>query len=292
MKFDRRVWLLAACIITALASPLALAQDYPNKAINFVVPFPPGGSNDVLARLRAEQLSKAFGQPVVVSNKPGAAGNIGTDFTAKAAPDGYTIAVAPNQTVSVSPVLYRKLPFDAAKDLQGITLVGRVPMLLVVSSKVNAKSVAELIAQMKASLGKFSYASAGSGSPQHKPAHSAQRHRGRGSEGEEPQQVAHPLASGARVRRGRAAVGLWQGALPRPGQERHARVHSPGTGQHLPQPTTVDGTGAPMRAANEPKGPDSKPNGPQQRALGNLFGPDRPVINPLGSFDRAYSAQP
>ena len=168
MNIDRRRWIAAAVIAAALAAPgPAFAQAYPSRPINFVVPFPPGGSNDVLSRLLAEHLAKAFGQPVVVANKPGAAGNIGTDFTAKSAPDGYTIAIAPNQTVSVNPVLYPKLPFNATKDLQGITLVGRVPMLLVVSSKVRARSVAELIAQMKASPGKFTYASAGSGSPQH-----------------------------------------------------------------------------------------------------------------------------
>jgi tripartite-type tricarboxylate transporter receptor subunit TctC len=167
MNLDRRMWLVAACLSTALASPLVWAQDYPSKPINFVVPFPPGGSNDVLARLLGENMSKTFGQPVVIANKPGAAGNIGTDFTAKAAPDGYTIAVAPNQTVSVNPALYPKLPFNVAKELQGITLVGRVPMLLVVSPKVTATSVPDLITQMKANPGKFSYASAGSGSPQH-----------------------------------------------------------------------------------------------------------------------------
>ena len=167
MNLNHRISLLAVCITTTLASLPAMAQVYPSKAINFIVPFPPGGSNDVLSRLLAEHLGKAFGQPVIVSNKPGAAGNIGTDFTAKSAPDGYTIAVAPNQTVSVNPVLYPKLPFNAVKDLLGITLVGRVPMLLVVSSKVSAKSVAELIAQLKANPGKFTYASAGSGSPQH-----------------------------------------------------------------------------------------------------------------------------
>jgi tripartite-type tricarboxylate transporter receptor subunit TctC len=112
-------------------------------------------------------MSEAFGQPVIVENKPGAAGNISTDYMAKAEGDGYTIAIAPNQTVAVNPVLYPKLPFDVVKDLQGISMLGRVPMVLVVSPKVTATTVAELIAQAKANPDKFSYASAGSGSPQH-----------------------------------------------------------------------------------------------------------------------------
>ncbi len=150
-----------------MAVPTAMAQDYPSKPIHIVVPFPPGGSNDVLARILGQKMSESFGQPVIIVNKPGAAGNIGTDFIAKAEGDGYTIAVAPNQTVAVNPVLYPKLPFDVVKDLQGITMLGRVPMVLVVSSKVTANWVAELIAQAKAGPDKLSYASAGSGSPQH-----------------------------------------------------------------------------------------------------------------------------
>jgi tripartite-type tricarboxylate transporter receptor subunit TctC len=143
------------------------AQEYPTKPIRIIVPLPPGGSNDVLARLLAQKLTESLGQPVVVENKPGAAGNIATDFVAKSAPDGYTIAVAPNQTVAVNPVLYSKLPFDVVKDLEGITMLGRVPMVLVVAPKVAANSVQELIALAKSGPDKLTYASAGSGSPQH-----------------------------------------------------------------------------------------------------------------------------
>ena len=113
-------------------------------------------------------MSESFGQPVIVDNKPGAAGNIATDFMAKVEADGYNIAVAPNQTVAVNPVLYPKLPFDVNRDLTGITMMGRVPMVLVVSpAKVQATTVAELVALAKANPEKLSYASAGSGSPQH-----------------------------------------------------------------------------------------------------------------------------
>ena len=173
MKSNRFSGMVATCAVavlgavTTLGSPAVRAQDYPVKPIHIIVPLPPGGSNDVLARVLGQKMSEAFGQPVIVENRPGAAGNIATDYVAKSAPDGYTIAIAPNQTVAVNPVLYPKLPFDVLKDLEGVTLLGRVPMVLVVSSKITANSVAELIAQAKAGPDKLSYASAGSGSPQH-----------------------------------------------------------------------------------------------------------------------------
>jgi tripartite-type tricarboxylate transporter receptor subunit TctC len=167
MNMHPRTWITATCTALALLGASAHAQDYPVKPIRIVVPLPPGGSNDVLARILAQKMSESFGQPVIVENKPGAAGNISTDYMAKADGDGYTIAIAPNQTVAVNPVLYPKLPFDVIKDLQGISMLGRVPMVLVVSPKVTATTVAELIAQAKANPDKFSYASAGSGSPQH-----------------------------------------------------------------------------------------------------------------------------
>jgi tripartite-type tricarboxylate transporter receptor subunit TctC len=168
MQFNRRTGVLALCLSAAFSSSLSWAQDYPTKPIRIVVPLPPGGSNDVLARLLGQKMSESFGQPVIVENKPGAAGNIATEFMAKAEGDGYYIAVAPNQTVAVNPVLYSKLPFDVNRDLTGITMMGRVPMVLVVSpAKVQATTVAELIAVAKANPEKLSYASAGSGSPQH-----------------------------------------------------------------------------------------------------------------------------
>jgi tripartite-type tricarboxylate transporter receptor subunit TctC len=169
MTFDRRTWLAAAFVLAAIASPFASAQEYPTKPIHIIVPLPPGGSNDVLARVLGQKMSESFGQPVLVDNKPGAAGNIATDFLAKSEPDGYTIAIAPNQTVSVNPVLYPKLPFDVIKDLQGVSLLGRVPIVLVVGPKLagNINSVKDLIAYAKANPDKLTYASAGSGSPQH-----------------------------------------------------------------------------------------------------------------------------
>jgi tripartite-type tricarboxylate transporter receptor subunit TctC len=167
MNINRRIWAVATCTFIVFPGPLAHAQDYPNKPIRIIVPLPPGGSNDVLARLLGQKMSEAFRQPVIVENKPGAAGNIATDYVSKSPPDGYTIAIAPNQTVAVNPVLYPKLPFDVVKDLEGVSMLGRVPMVLVVTPKVTAKTVAELIAQAKAAPEKLTYASAGSGSPQH-----------------------------------------------------------------------------------------------------------------------------
>lgn len=171
MIVNRRLSLLASCALAAcatLASPFALAQaDYPNKPIRIIVPLPPGGSNDVLARVLGQKMSESFNQPVIVENKPGAAGNISTEFMAKTEGDGYYIAVAPNQTVAVNPVLYPKLPFNVLKDLQGISMMGRVPMVLVVSQNVTAKNVDQLITQAKARPDRITYASAGSGSPQH-----------------------------------------------------------------------------------------------------------------------------
>lgn len=167
MKFTFSLRAVFTCIFLVLCAQVALAQDFPSKPIRIIVPLPPGGSNDVLARLLAQKMSESFGQPVVVENKPGAAGNIATEYIAKSPADGYTLGIAPNQTVAVNPVLYPKLPYDVIKDLEGISMLGRVPMVLVVSSKVTAKSVAELITQVKAAPDKFTYASAGSGSPQH-----------------------------------------------------------------------------------------------------------------------------
>ncbi len=170
MTITRRSTLAAGCALaaSALGNSSAFAQaDYPNKPIRIIVPLPPGGSNDVLARVLGQKMSESFGQPVIVENKPGAAGNISSEYMARTEGDGYTIAIAPNQTVSVNPVLYPKLSFNVVKDLQGISLLGRVPMVLVVSSNVTAKTVDQLITQLKARPDRLTYASAGSGSPQH-----------------------------------------------------------------------------------------------------------------------------
>jgi tripartite-type tricarboxylate transporter receptor subunit TctC len=162
----RRVARLAACVL-ALALPLgAHAQAWPSKPIKYIVPFPPAGATDITARVVADKLAPALGQPVVVENKPGAAGNVGTEFVAKSAPDGYTILqVTVAQSISAS--LYAKLGYDLQKDLIPVALVANVPNVMVVHPSVPAKSVKEFIDLAKASPGKINFASSGSGTSIH-----------------------------------------------------------------------------------------------------------------------------
>ena len=156
--------LLAACCV--LAGPAVQAQKFPDKPIRFIVPFPPGGGNDILARAIGPKLGEFLGQPVVIDNRAGAGGNMGTDLAAKAAPDGYTIVIASNQ-VTINPWLYSKLPFDIERDLVPVAQVATVPMVLVVHPSVPANDVREFIALAKASPGKFNHATPGNGTPQH-----------------------------------------------------------------------------------------------------------------------------
>jgi len=154
---------LAAC--TLLAAPLVHAQKFPEKPIRFIVPFPPGGGNDILARAMQPKLAELLGQPVVIDNRGGAGGNLGTDLAAKAAPDGYTIVIASNQ-VTMNPA-FQKLPFDIEKDFVAIAQAASVPMVLVVHPSVPANSVKEFIALVKANPSKYNHATPGSGTPQH-----------------------------------------------------------------------------------------------------------------------------
>ncbi len=156
--------LAAAC--TAFAAPAALAQKFPDKPIRFIVPFPPGGGNDILARAIAPKMGEFLGQPVVIDNRAGAGGNIGTDLAAKSAPDGYTIVIASNQ-VTINPWLYAKLPFDIEKDFVAVAQAATVPMVLAVHPSVPANTLKEFIALAKASPGKFNHGTPGNGTPQH-----------------------------------------------------------------------------------------------------------------------------
>jgi len=159
-------------IVMALAAALVLplspahAQKFPDKPVRFIVPFPPGGGNDILARALSPRLAELLGQPVVVDNRAGAGGNIGTDLAAKAAPDGHTIVIASNQ-VTINPWLQSKLPFDIEKDFAPVALVASVPMLLAVNPAVPAKDVREFIALAKAQPGKLNHSTPGNGTPQH-----------------------------------------------------------------------------------------------------------------------------
>src|SRR6476659_8462693 len=164
--FVRSVILMLA-VALGVGAGNALAPAWPNKPIKYIVPFAPGGTTDILARTISEKLSVALGQPVVVENKPGAGGGVGADFTAKAAPDGYTIMGGTISTHAINASLYNKLPYDPVKDFVAITLIARVPNMLVVNPSIPANNVKELIALMKANPSKYSFASSGNGTSQH-----------------------------------------------------------------------------------------------------------------------------
>ena len=154
-------------LLLAAFMELAQAQAWPAKPIKWVVPFAPGGTTDILARTVGEKLTLALGPPVIVENKPGAGGGVGADFTAKAAPDGYTIMGGTISTHAINASLYDKLPYDPVKDFVPITLLARVPNMLVVNPAIPAKNVPELIALLKANPNKFTFASSGNGTSQH-----------------------------------------------------------------------------------------------------------------------------
>ena len=155
---------LAAAALVAAAA--ATAQTYPERPVRLVVPWPPGGSVDTTARYVHEQLGKELGQPIVIDNRSGATGNIGTEAVARAKPDGYTLLIN-TITIATAPALFPSLPFDVVKDFAPISVVAQAPHLLIVNNNVPAKSVRELVALLRASPGKLSYASAGNGTNFH-----------------------------------------------------------------------------------------------------------------------------
>jgi tripartite-type tricarboxylate transporter receptor subunit TctC len=156
---------LSAALL-ALALPVA-AQNYPAKPIKIVVPFPAGGTSDVLGRLIGQKMTESWGQPVVVENKPGSSGNLGADAVAKSAADGYTLVLMDVGNLVISPALF-KLPFNVEKDFAPVAMVAYSPHLLAVSTKVPANTPAELVAYAKAQKGKLNYAvAAGMGSASH-----------------------------------------------------------------------------------------------------------------------------
>lgn len=146
---------------------IAAAQaDYPSRPIRLVVPFAPGGGNDLLARYVSGKLNARWGQPVVVENKPGAGGNIGAEFVARAQPDGYTLLLVTN-TVTINPYLQKSIPFDIRTDFAPLALLAATPFALVVTPGLPVNSIPELIARAKAAPGTLSYASTGVGTPHH-----------------------------------------------------------------------------------------------------------------------------
>ena len=148
----------------SVASGPALAQAYPAKPIRWVVPYPPGGGADIVARLIAGKLSQSLGQQVVVDNKPGASTIIGTDMVAKAPADGYTIGLI-TDSHAINPIFFPKLPYDTLKDFEAVSQLVFVPLVLVANPTLNVKSVAELVAAAKSRPGKINYASIGNGTP-------------------------------------------------------------------------------------------------------------------------------
>jgi tripartite-type tricarboxylate transporter receptor subunit TctC len=158
----KRLGFLGVLLLFALQ---AAAQTYPSKAVRMIVPYPPGGGNDTLARLFAAKLSDRMGQQFVVENRPGAGAMIGTEAAAKSAPDGYTILLSSIATHALSPNLYSRVPYDPVKDFAPITLLGIAPTVLVVNADLPAKTLQELINLAKKQ--QLAYASGGNGTPPH-----------------------------------------------------------------------------------------------------------------------------
>lgn len=163
-------WLHLGLLATAvLATPFATkaqTADYPDKPIRLVVPYPPGGGTDVIARIVQERLQALLGQPLIIENRGGAAGAIGTDIAAKSPPNGYTVLFTLSSH-TINPAIYPKLPFNTAKDFEPVGMVASLPQILVASPDFPAKTVAELVALAKAHPGTLSFASVGNGSPGH-----------------------------------------------------------------------------------------------------------------------------
>ncbi|TXL74434.1 tripartite tricarboxylate transporter substrate binding protein [Vineibacter terrae] len=165
MPFHRRSFLAGLSLLAA--APAARAQSWPAKPIRLVVPYPAGGSTDVLARVIAERLTATLGQQVIVDNKPGASGNLGSDLVAKAPADGYTLVMGNNATHATNQSLFPNHPYDAAKDFAPIALVAGVTHVLVVHPDVPATDIRGFVAWAKAQGGKVNYASTGNGSASH-----------------------------------------------------------------------------------------------------------------------------
>ena len=161
-----RVLGAALCAVLTLSSG-AFAQSYPSKPIRFIAPFPPGGSADTIARLLAQEMTKSFGQQVVVENRPGAGGNIGVELVAKSPPDGYTVGIGAAGALAINQSLMGKLPYDPQKDLAAVAKLADIPIVLAVANATSAASVPDLIAAAKAKPETLSFASAGNGTAMH-----------------------------------------------------------------------------------------------------------------------------
>lgn len=165
MNVIRQARAIVACALL-VASSLAFGQTFPAKTVRIIVPYPPGGTTDVLGRLAAERLTERWKQQVIVENRPGATGNIGADLVAKSAPDGYTLLVMPLD-IAINPSLYKNLPYDVRKDLATVTALAFSGLVITAHPSTGIKTLPELVARAKAEPGKLSYASCGNGTPHH-----------------------------------------------------------------------------------------------------------------------------
>ena len=160
----RRVLVAFSVLVGVLAAPIVLAQAWPNKSVQVVTPFPPGGGADIIMRTLAVKLQDRLGRPFIVDNRPGAGGLIGTQFGAKAAPDGYTLTLGITATHSINQTFYKSLPYDPLKDFQPIALLAEGPHVMVINADTPARNFKEYIEYVRTQKGKLSYASYGNGS--------------------------------------------------------------------------------------------------------------------------------
>jgi tripartite-type tricarboxylate transporter receptor subunit TctC len=158
------VWGAGICVVAASA---VYAQDYPVKPIRLIVPFPAGGSSDLIARLVAERAARVLGQQIVIDNRPGAGGNVGTEAAARSSPDGYTLVQCTIGTCAINLAVYRKLPYDLDRDFKPVILIGSIANVLTVHTAVPARSVSELVKLAKSKPGALTYGSSGYGSSPH-----------------------------------------------------------------------------------------------------------------------------
>ncbi len=169
MTFSSTRWIARAVLaaVSALLVTTAASQGFPNRPVRVVVPFPAGGTTDLIARAVSQKLTESTGQPFVVDNRPGAGGNIGSELVAKSPPDGYTLLMGTVGTHAINPGLYPKMPYDHVRDFTPVILVAGVPNVLVVNPSLPVNSVQELIAYAKANPGKLNFASSGNGTSIH-----------------------------------------------------------------------------------------------------------------------------
>jgi len=158
--------LAGACAVISNSTAVAAEAPYPSKVVRMILPFPPGGPTDILGRVVGQKLTESLGQPVVIDNRPGAGGNVGTDYASKQAPDGYTIALV-SPALAISPSLYKKLAYDPVKDLSMVSLVAQIPNVLLIHPSVPAKTLKDFVQLARGNPGKLNFGSGGLGTGQH-----------------------------------------------------------------------------------------------------------------------------